>query len=79
MNQSTCEFCDTNELDDEAHFVLNCPFNMYERNILLSNLKHHNIQNLDFIQLMKSKLKDVNVIFARFIHKSFYKRKCLCI
>ena len=75
VEERICEICNTNEIEDELHFVMVCPvYNSY-RNELLDSVVSQDFQlynDLDkFIYLMKNQPKQV----AKFIVKAIDLRK----
>jgi hypothetical protein len=78
----TCIYCSLNVLEDEIHFLLECPLYATERNALLNNIfhKYPNISTLQldmqFIWLLSAEDKYVCSEIARFIHQGFAERKC---
>ena len=69
-----CNFCHTSKEDDEFHFIQECPFNDDHRSKLKLYLINCGI-NFDLKTVMKCNIKGVNFEFAKFIYRSFQKRK----
>ena len=75
-----CQFCNSREIDDEVHFLINCEFHGENRNSLLADISH--LCCLDrklspenkFKCIMKSKNKSVLAAVAKFVYNVFKKR-----
>ena len=79
INERLCPFC--NEIEDEIHFLINCPLYSTERHKLLKDIGV-NINVLDisdpivlFCNLMSLTNQHHQEKLGEFIHHSFKKRK----
>jgi hypothetical protein len=75
-----CNYCNLQEIDDEHHFLLKCPFNHSLRQELLNYVQNHisNILELPtserFISLLTADNLSVLTATGKFISNSFKKR-----
>ena len=71
-------FCNTNDIDDELHLMLVCPFQADERFLLFHEIDVEEMYSSDkeqFIKIMKNKSeKDVRYL-GRFLHECLDERK----
>ena len=76
-----CKNCQTREIENEIHFLINCPKYSYECENLFSHVAKTciNFEKLShqtkFIWLMTSEDTDIIIKVAYFIHKCFEIRK----
>ena len=79
MHANLLIFCHyTDQIDDELHLLLGCPFHYNERTSLLSNLgidPKGAIPKEMFINIMKDKNENNMRHLGRFLHDCFEKRK----
>ena len=47
-----CQFCDSNEVDDENHFFMKCHLLAQERQELFSKLELQNLQNISLQDML---------------------------
>ena len=79
LEERTCPFSSNNVVEDEQHFVLECPTFSKQRSLMLNNiLQHTNFNNNDevnFISILSS--KDENILFSlgKYLTKCFKMRK----
>jgi len=66
-----CQFCNSNEVDDEDHFLLKCKFMAIERKEFLSKL---NLRSLSLQDVLSVETPTQINTMAHFIHKGFSKR-----
>ena len=78
-DQRKCLYCNADCIDDELHFLVQCPYHDNERNLLLNEISPNtNIRNIDnsdsFLHIMQS--DNVNVMYAlgKFIETGFKRR-----
>jgi hypothetical protein len=78
-----CIYCSDNAVEDEIHFMIDCPYYTNERFILMQEISNL-IPNLTilnshdkFVKVMSSKLPDVWKSVGKFIYKGFEKRSSL--
>jgi hypothetical protein len=75
-----CTFCSTNSIENEIHFLMECPFYSHDRsNFMLEILPHiPNLTDLNtneqFVKIMSSKCPDVIKALGKFVHRSFENR-----
>ena len=71
-NERKCQLC--NCLEDEFHFLLECPLNSEIRKLYIKGYywKHPNM--VKFIELLKSENEKTQRMLAIFIYKGFEKR-----
>ena len=77
-SQRTCLFCNTNDIDDELHLMLVCPFHADERFLLFREINVEEMCSSDkeqFIKIMKNKSEKGVRRLGRFLHQCFDKRK----
>ena len=78
---SICKNCQTQEIENEIHFLINCPKYSYERENLCSHVAKTciNFEKLSHqnkcIWLLSSEDTDIIIKVAYFIHKCFEIRK----
>lgn len=78
-----CIFCDNLAVEDEFHFLLECPQYMVERLSLIRVCQVHieNFENLEhrdkFIEIVKNKKPTVIAALAKYIYSSMLKRSKL--
>ena len=79
-----CEYCDSQEIEDEYHFALSCNYYEKYRNDLVCKLQSHIPTitkfetNEDLIQIVSSKDPILTIIFSKYITLCFSKRNnCL--
>ena len=84
VNERTCNFCTTNEVEDEFHVILKCSYYENIRMEMLDKLKlFTDIQNIDekhlFVWLMNYNEGDSTVakIITDYVKEVFDKRKSL--
>ena len=82
--QRLCEYCDTNEIEDEYHFTLSCKYYEQQRNDLTNTLQNDfnvpiNFQTTDdLLNILSSNNPDLLNIFSKFLFVCFKKRnECL--
>ena len=76
-----CLVCDKNEVENETHFLVECPLYVEERSKYLNevHIKYHSTRQLRgenlFIWIMMN--EDTNLVrhMGRFIYESFQKRE----
>ena len=75
LEKRICKCCKTNEIEDEMHFLFNCPlYEMERKDILNMDVKQHKLQE-SFIEIMENNEKANLLALAKFIHCCFEKRK----
>ena len=81
-SERICRFCETGDVGDELHVLLNCPLSEHDRLDFFNKLKNFNLEpraDYDFlITLFKSKNTDVFFALAYFI-ESIYERRSLIV
>lgn len=78
-----CLFCLNNCVEDEFHFLLNCPFYTVERESLLDKLKFLDINDFEceesFVSLMSSTDYDVCTILCKYVQDCYEKRNSFIV
>ena len=75
-HQRLCTYCDSEEIEDEFHFTLKCPFYSEIRQKYLPGVFITNCSRFNFYKLMSQTLDSVLMNdLARFTYYSFQKRK----
>ena len=75
-----CQFCNSREIDDEVHFLINCEFHGEKRNSMLVDINHlccldwNSSPQNKFECIMKSKNKSVLAAIAKFVYNGFKRR-----
>ena len=72
-NQRKYSKCRLNEIQDENHFILVCPYFIDLRNTFISNCFTHNPSMYKFLQLLNSNKRKEIINFANFCIKAFKK------
>ena len=81
VNQRICKLCSDGKVEDEFHFLIECPFYMYERNSLFEYVFLHfaNVAQLNdhdkFIWLMSQEDGFCILKVARYLQKATDKRQ----
>ena len=73
-----CKNCDLEEVEDETHFLLQCPLYCQQRTILMRTIPSHTTSESQeelFIILMKSKETAVIKALGKYIHAAFKIRE----
>lgn len=80
-HQRICTLCNLNACEDEAHFIIECPFYREQRSILISNMQSkypfikHYSSKLLFNWLVGNYDEYVILHLAKFLHSSFELRR----
>ena len=80
IDQRICKCCDSNNIEDEIHFAMQCNYFIHSRTSMLNTIyaKYKNIVNLDdkdkFIWLMSNENAFVLNVFVKFLYDSYEKR-----
>jgi hypothetical protein len=69
-NLRVCQMCNGNEIEDEFHFVFNCPAYHSIRLKYIKTFFRTKPSMFKFTQLLSSKNKSNIVMLAKFIHES---------
>ena len=72
-NQRKCSKCRLNEIQDEYHFILVCPYFIDLRNKFISNYFTQNPSMYKFLQLLNSNKRKEIINLANFCIKAFKK------
>ena len=72
-NQRKCSKCRLNEIQDEYHFILVCPYFIDLRNTFISNYFTQNPSMYKFLQLLNSNKRKEIINLANFCIKAFKK------
>ena len=76
-----CKFCQLNEIDDEIHMLLKCPFHITERTNLLESLQlffQHPLSDYDentFSRIMQIKNPDIINALGKYLSIGSLRRK----
>ena len=80
--QRLCLYCDSQELDDEIHFLLRYNFHSDARDSLIHTIAEHLPVHLEvvaqielFIDIMTSKNKDILNALVKFVDMEFMRRE----
>ena len=71
--QRKCSKCRLNEIQDEYHFILVCPYFIDLRNKFISNYFTQNPSMYKFLQLLNSNKRKEIINLANFCIKAFKK------
>ena len=84
QEQRLCEYCDSNEIEDECHFSLKCKYYEQQRKDLISILQNKTNMMIrfetfnDLLQILSSNDSEIINIFSRYLFACFKKRnECL--
>ena len=75
-----CPKCDKQKVEDEFHFLMECPYYQVDRNKMLATVKYTslNLQRLcemdQFVWLMSSQDENIILSLAEFLYKAMEKR-----
>ena len=75
-----CKYCESEAVDDELHFLINCDFHLRDRQILFSLLgenidNFYSLTDIDkFKEILTSQRHDVILALGKFIHDGFKTR-----
>ena len=80
VNERICQICNTNEIDDENHFLFKCTYYNDERELFLNDLNFSNLEFQDFAhQHISEKLdflfKEKIFKFGKFLETIYNKRR----
>jgi hypothetical protein len=82
--QRLCEYCDSNEIEDEYHFSLTCKYYEQQRKDFISILQNKTNTTINFetyndlLQILSSNDYDIINIFSKYLFACFKKRnECL--
>ena len=80
LQDRTCSFCHSSDIDDEFHFLISCPFHSEKRTHLFESIKRdipgfNNMNDQDkFINIMSLQTDDTLKNVARFVSECFKHR-----
>ena len=80
ITDRTCIYCNSNEIDDENHFITSCQFHSCERNTLFTNVGAvlPNFLSMTayekFIYLLQTKDMNVLTYFGKYLENCFESR-----
>ncbi len=70
-----CKYCNTGEIEDEHHFVINCKLYDNLRSDLINRLSLSNLSKANLFRvLMSCNTKDTAVEFSKYVNECFKKR-----
>ena len=75
-----CKYCESEAVDDELHFLINCDFHLRDRQILFSLVgkntdNFYSLTDIDkFKEILTSQGHDVILALGKFIHDGFKSR-----
>ena len=75
--QRLCKFCNSGNIEDEKHFIIDCTLYREEHSKLFSLLNIRIIDENTFIKLMSLKQSEQLFILCRFIQLCFKKRSVM--
>ena len=80
-DQRLCKCCEMQAIEDESHFIFECPMFNTERNTFVDKLRCEHFYQLDNVNRWKIVMSNENVVeTAKFVWSIFEKRKsCLYI
>ena len=79
-NKRTCKICNSNNVEDEKHFLLECPYYIQERNELLTvvntniGIPGNNCNLEQFKIIMSCNETEIIKALGKYIFKCFKKR-----
>lgn len=73
-NLRYCLICNTNEIEDEFHFVFKCPAYENLRNIYIKNYYRNRPSMFKFTQLLKSDKNKETIMLCKYINEAFKLR-----
>lgn len=73
--QRTCQICDSGEVENECHFILDCDKYTTERQILYSKIDDQSFQTLNSPEKLKFLLTNACKHVAKYTMQSFLIRK----
>jgi hypothetical protein len=73
-NLRYCLICNTNEIEDEFHFVFKCPAYENLRNIYIKNYYRNRPSMFKFTQLLKSDKNKETIMLCQYINEAFKLR-----
>ena len=78
VENRTCNFCQSNCIDDEIHMLLDCTFHNTERKSLLDSIHAYqpsNNNNTFFYEIMQNKSPDFIEALGKYLSTGFRRRK----
>ena len=78
-NERLCKICDSQQIEDETHFLLHCPFYSVLRNTLFSSLEHADLDQLSDTDKTIVLMNNLPRQTAKYISGAYEKRKTFYI
>lgn len=77
VNDRICMLCNRNEIEDEKHFIFQCPLYTEEREILYNkiNRKCPEFERLDMNEQLYITMTDFVIPTSKYINEAFMKRR----
>ena len=80
VEERTCKVCNQDIVEDETHFIFNCPKYSYERAEFISMVEAKNPEFITYDNIEKFKFfmtKDCISVFGKFLQKIYTIRKSI--
>ena len=74
-DERLCEICDLQQIEDETHFLLHCPFHSVLRNTIFSSVEHADFNQFSDADKTIILMNNSSGQTAKYLVGAFEKRK----